>query len=192
MNNFKLTDFIVQKNVLSADLCKNIIKDTLHDHWQQHQWYVSSENKSISYNNKELDVLFPPPTITQQVFDQVVGNFAEYFNTCDQLISDINFSKTVNNCCGIRLNRYSTGTGMRPHFDHIHSLFDGQQKGIPVLSMIGILNDDFKGGELVFFDDYRIETNVGDLIVFPSCFLYPHRISEVTEGTRYSFVSWAW
>jgi len=58
--------------------------------------------------------------------------------------------------------------------------------------MIGILNEDYDGGELVFFDDYKIKTKTGDLIIFPSCFLYPHAIEEVTKGTRYSFVSWAW
>ena len=192
MSNFKLTDFIIQKNVLSKELCNSMIKDTTHEHRQQHQWYINSEDKSMSYEDKEFDVLFPSSVITQQVFEQVVGNFAEYFKVCDKLTQSINFSKTVNNCCGIRLNRYSAGTCMRPHFDHIHSLFDGQQKGIPVLSMIGILNDEFEGGELVFFEDYKIKTQVGDLIVFPSCFLYPHRINEVISGTRYSFVSWAW
>ena len=38
---------------------------------------------------------------------------------------------------------------MRKHFDHIHSIFDGQYKGIPVLSFIGILNNNYLGGELV-------------------------------------------
>lgn len=36
---------------------------------------------------------------------------------------------------------------MRKHYDHIHSIFDGQRKGIPVLSMLGILNNDYEGGE---------------------------------------------
>jgi predicted 2-oxoglutarate/Fe(II)-dependent dioxygenase YbiX len=58
--------------------------------------------------------------------------------------------------------------------------------------MIGILNDDYEGGELTFFEDHKIETRTGDIIIFPSCFLYPHAIQEVVKGTRYSFVSWAW
>jgi len=154
MNDFKLTDFILQKNVVSKELCKEIIDLTTNDDWQKHQWYMVQDDKSVSYDDKELDVLFPDPILT--------------------------------------LNRYTPGTTMRTHIDHIHSLFDGRQKGIPVLSMIGILNEDYDGGELVFFDDYKIKTKTGDLIIFPSCFLYPHAIEEVTKGTRYSFVSWAW
>lgn len=192
MNDFKLTDFILQKNVVSKELCKEIIDLTTTDDWQKHQWYMVQDDKSVSYDDKELDVLFPDPILTSKLFEIVVGNFAQYFQTCTGLSSQINYSKTINSCCGIRLNRYTPGTTMRTHIDHIHSLFDGRQKGIPVLSMIGILNDDYDGGELVFFDDYKIKTKTGDLIIFPSCFLYPHAIEEVTKGTRYSFVSWAW
>jgi hypothetical protein len=193
MKEFKLTDFIVQKNAIPEELCKEMIELTANDHWQQHQWYVAQDDKSMSYEDKELDVLFPDPVITQKLFELVVGNFAEYFtDTCNPLHAQINFGQTINSCCGIRMNRYSEGTLMRPHFDHIHSLFDGSQKGIPVLSMIGVLNEDYEGGDLVFFDDYKIKTKTGDLIIFPSCFLYPHAIEEITKGTRYSFVSWAW
>jgi hypothetical protein len=32
----------------------------------------------------------------------------------------------------------------------------------------------------------------GDVIIFPSTFLYPHKVNEVKKGIRYSFVSWAW
>jgi predicted 2-oxoglutarate/Fe(II)-dependent dioxygenase YbiX len=71
-------------------------------------------------------------------------------------------------------------------------LFDGQQKGIPVLSLVGVLNDEYEGGELTFFDDYKLDLKQGDVVVFPSCFLYPHKVNEITKGTRYSLVSWAW
>ena len=81
---------------------------------------------------------------------------------------------------------------MRPHFDHIQSLFDGEKRGIPVLSVIGALNDhsDYEGGGLVFWDDFEIKLDKGDILIFPSCYLYPHRVQEVTKGERYSFVCW--
>ena len=30
------------------------------------------------------------------------------------------------------------------HADHIHSMFDGEKKGIPILSVLGVLNDDYE------------------------------------------------
>ena len=74
----------------------------------------------------------------------------------------------------------------------LNGLVDGEKKGIPVLSIIGILNDDYEGGELIMFEDEKIDTKKGDLLIFPSNFLYPHEIAPVTEGVRYSYVSWVW
>ena len=38
----------------------------------------------------------------------------------------------------------------------------------------------------------KIPFKTGDILIFPSTFLYPHVVKEVTEGTRYSFVAWAY
>ena len=81
---------------------------------------------------------------------------------------------------------------MREHFDHIYSLFDGREKGIPVLSFILNLNDNYEGADLLFWDDYRISLGLGDIVIFPSIFLFPHKVSETIKGQRYSAVSWAW
>lgn len=32
--------------------------------------------------------------------------------------------------------------------------------------------------------------NEEDIIIFPGVFLYPHKITPITKGTRHSFVSW--
>lgn len=92
----------------------------------------------------------------------------------------------------IRFNRYNENQNMHVHCDHIHDIFDGQKRGIPSLSIIGLLNDDFEGGNLEFFDDYEVKMKQGDLLMFPSNFLYPHKVKPITEGVRYSYVSWVW
>jgi len=191
MNN-KLTDFILVKNVISKDICEKIIEKTKDATWQQHAWYDNTTESRSSAKEKELDVLFPTSDVSQLVFEHVVNSFSTYEAICKPLSSEANFNGTISQCCPIRLNRYNKNTWMRPHFDHIYSLFDGEHKGIPVLSLIGLLNDDFEGGELTFFDDYKLDLKQGDVVVFPSCFLYPHKVNEITGGTRYSFVSWAW
>jgi predicted 2-oxoglutarate/Fe(II)-dependent dioxygenase YbiX len=81
---------------------------------------------------------------------------------------------------------------MRSHLDHIHSLFDGKEKGIPVFSIVGNLNDDYEGAEFYFWDDYVVPLGAGDILMFPSLFMYPHGVKEARKGNRYSFVSWAW
>ena len=32
----------------------------------------------------------------------------------------------------------------------------------------------------------------GDVLIFPSNFMYPHRVTEVKRGIRYSAISWVW
>ena len=81
---------------------------------------------------------------------------------------------------------------MRPHCDHIHDLFDGNTKGIPILSIVGSLNNDYNGGDFIMWGNQKIEIPAGSIIVFPSNFMYPHCVTQVTEGTRYSFVSWVY
>ena len=54
------------------------------------------------------------------------------------------------------------------------------------------LNDNYEGGEFIMFDNHEIKFKQGDLIIFPSNFLYPHKVEPVIKGTRYSFVSWVW
>ena len=84
---------------------------------------------------------------------------------------------------------------MVKHADHIHSIFEnglGTPTGIPILSVIGVLNEDFEGGEIEMFENTKIKPQTGDVLIFPSNFLYPHKVCEVTKGTRYSFVSWVY
>jgi len=33
---------------------------------------------------------------------------------------------------------------------------------------------------------------IGEMIIFPSNFLFPHEIKPIKKGTRYSFVSWVY
>jgi predicted 2-oxoglutarate/Fe(II)-dependent dioxygenase YbiX len=40
--------------------------------------------------------------------------------------------------------------------------------------------------------DYVRGIPANHILVFPSDFLYPHKVCEVTSGERFSFVSWAW
>lgn len=91
----------------------------------------------------------------------------------------------------IRINRYCENTSMDFHCDHISTMFDGKKRGIPILSILGSLNDDYEGGELIFFEDKKITLKAGDVMVFPSNFLYPHKVNTITKGIRYSFVCWA-
>lgn len=59
------------------------------------------------------------------------------------------------------------------------------------MSTIYYINDDYKGGEIVFprFGiTYKPKAN--ELLIFPSTYVYNHSVLPVLEGTRYAVVSW--
>ena len=92
----------------------------------------------------------------------------------------------------IRFNRYKKNKKMAMHCDHIQTIFQGERRGIPTLSCLGVLNENYTGGEFIMFDDMKIKFETGDLIIFPSIFLFPHRVEPVKKGIRYSYISWTW
>ena len=110
------------------------------------------------------------------------------------------FKFPINAGSSPRFNRYTPDQKMESHIDHIHSCFDGRFKGVPVLSVIGGLNNDFEGGEFTFqfgfseenYEEMPIRLEKGDVIVFPSIFPWRHQVMPVTKGIRYSWVSWVW
>lgn len=63
-----------------------------------------------------------------------------------------------------------------------------------IVSMSICLNNDFDGGEFKFLlpngDEIQYPQNVGDLIMFPSNFMFPHQVNKITRGTRYALIAW--
>ena len=79
--------------------------------------------------------------------------------------------------------KYNIGQHFEEHTDHGFSYN-------ATVSMVAYINDDFKGGELYFrLQDLLYKPEAGDLIIFPSNFMYPHKAMAVTDGIKYSIVT---
>jgi predicted 2-oxoglutarate/Fe(II)-dependent dioxygenase YbiX len=49
----------------------------------------------------------------------------------------------------------------------------------------------YEGGEFSFFGkEHIIKASKGDVIMFPSNFVYRHEVLPVTKGTRYAIITW--
>ena len=185
----KVVDYIYKKNILPKQFCKDVIKEIKNKDWQKHQWYDPNTGSMQSEQTKELDVLSITQEL-QQKFIPYMFQITKEYNEKFAIKENKKTSQLVHKFTPIRFNKYSKGTVMREHYDHIHSIFDGQNKGIPVLSYVGNLNEDYTGGDLVICGK-SMNLKTGDICIFPSCFLYPHEVTELKKGIRYSFVSWA-
>jgi hypothetical protein len=184
-----LMDYVkVYENHIPTDLCKSAVENLNKINWREHTFYKTS-GEYVSYDHElsvSDDYIPEKPEITKRLWFALERYIVKDFKSFEPWFSGwAGYSE-------IRFNRYDPTTQMKLHCDHIHSLFDGQIKGIPILTVLGGLNDDYEGGELLMFGDHRIHLPAGAVVVFPSNFMFPHEVKPVKSGIRYSYVSWTW
>lgn len=188
MNN--LENYIKIYSKLDKEFCNKIILELKKANWEQHKFYDNKNNTFQSQSgSKELDVTWDNIPSRKELTDKTWETVKKY------ILEDLNKSyfDGWQGFTHIRFNRYKKTKLMALHCDHIHSMFDGNVKGIPILSVLGLLNDDYEGGEFFMFDEEKeIKLKAGDIMIFPSVFLYPHRVAPVTKGVRHAFVAWVW
>lgn len=188
--NDSLKDYIKIYNVLNYLQCKEILNYVEKFNWHPHKFYNHFNNTEYTRSgDNELEMSWFEENTEQRkiLMNSLRQSFLNY-------VKELNFPwlSGWQGYSDVKLNRYTVDKVMARHYDNITSLFDGTRKGIPTLSAVGLLNDNFSGGEFIMFENTTIELKPGDVVVFPSTFLYPHEILPVTNGIRYSFVSWAW
>jgi predicted 2-oxoglutarate/Fe(II)-dependent dioxygenase YbiX len=183
---YTILDFVkVYKKALTSEQCSYVIKKIDDSLWQPHQWASYStvvDKEEIDTNCNELS------GISRILVSGCINTVVNEYKKNIKKVLGTEYGR--NGMTVPRINRYTVGGNMAPHVDHITSIFDGERKGIPTLSIVGLLNDDFDGGEFRFWDKYNMDLEIGDIMVFPSNFLYKHQVDKVTRGCRYSFVSW--
>ena len=178
----KITDYIhCYENLLKKDICKAIID-----------------------NSKNLDF------IKAQTLDEE-RNIKTESNPrrCYMDWLDKKFNTDLYKAVGKMLNLYAKdhpffGTGLTTEdTGYQHLIYVGTQQGeykehtdhadlYPrVLTCSFILNEDFDGGDFVFFGGkYKVPPKTGSAVVFPSNFCFPHAVTPVTNGDRHAVITW--
>ena len=184
-----IEDYIYVENHIPVEVCEELIDECNKKKWKKHTWNNYASGTFESEETKELDVM--PCTKEQQnkITPHLIKALEKY-----QIKHSWPGQKTsppwLTKFSPIRFNKYEVGNMMREHYDHIHSIFDGKMKGVPIVSIVANLNEDYEGAEF-YCRGKEIPLKTGDILLFPSTFMYPHEVKEATKGTRYSFVSWA-
>ena len=182
----------IYKNVLSKDQCGNII-NTLENNlskegpysWQGamvtegHEAILEARNCldfKIGQNNlgPESDYNKELYKIHKESFDAfypAVEDYGQYWGVVMRYYEVFNFVKYE-----------GTGQHFAVHADHGPAY-------VTTVSAVGYLNDDYEGGELIFPRfDLKIKPEPGDLVVFPSTFIYEHSSEPIINGDKYSIV----
>lgn len=193
----KLKDFIVtRENVFSEGLCDELIEEYKHDNWREAQ--VFNSRKNYRTNEQLMISSYESMSVKKRrsELDQII------FNTISPIIAE--YAKNFNgyleyqNDSGYLLLKYQSGQYYKEHTDDATQVIFGAN-GLPTedslrkrkITFIVQLNDNFKGGGISFFGDtHRVAVKKGSAILFPSNCLFPHQALPVTEGIRYSLITW--
>ena len=182
----KLKDYIhVYKNAISHEFCSEILKEYKKDDYE-----VGTINDFETSRYRNCDVVYISnydtieknqnnrKSIDEGIYDIIHKGIKKYLKK----YSPHTFN--MNGDTGYQLIRYKTGDYVTEHID----TSSGEHR---TLSCSLLLNDDYEGGELSFFNKrYKLKGSKGDLVIFPSSFTYPHEVLPVISGTRYSIVTW--
>lgn len=179
------------RNAIKQDECSKIIQD-LEDEmslgipgieWsgakvndQEDHSYVRNcvdlrfKKKDLGKTLPENQTLFDIHTKIENALDQCLIHYGRLWNLHIDYKEAFNFVK------------YNPGKYFKVHSDH------GPYYTCTISAVI-YLNDNFEGGELEFVrQGVVIKPQAGDIVLFPSNFVYEHASLEVKSGTKYSVV----
>jgi hypothetical protein len=114
-------------------------------------------------------------SLWQDVYDAQEPAVADYCKEYN--IHQLNYWEAFN------FIKYGEGQHFQEHHDHGFSYNC-------TVSLVAYINDDYEAGELSFrLQNLKIKPEAGDLFIFPSTFMYPHKAEVVTSGIKYSIVT---
>ena len=170
-------------NLINHDFCDEII-DSYKNFNLKHLPVIDSVSTSTKINKNERNVLGCNVHPNKYPFNKIKEQIEKAYIYYKVKFAFIKSNK-INQ---IDLLKYEVGGAYGYHID----CYTDYSR---TTSVIINLNDDYKGGDLVFTDQNcneikKCNLQKGSIVFFPSNFMYPHGIKPVTEGIRYSVVAW--
>ena len=112
------------------------------------------------------------------VYDDINGCLTQCLNHYESRYNfKMEFMEAIN------FIRYQPGQHFSVHSDHGFSY-------TCTLSSVMYMNDDYEGGELWFpYLDITYKPEKGDIVLFPSTYIFAHASLKVTAGVKYSAVT---
>lgn len=170
----ELKDYILElPNLIPDEKCNEIIR------WSENQQWKNSfvDDGSIEKNIRNCQYV----SLNESPFDsELFAYVSKAIQKYAQVYKNISISKDT----GYELLKYEKDGFYKEHVDSYAA-----NPRIITLSLT--INDNFEGGEWSFFGGkHKMSPKKGSAILFPSNFMYTHAILPITNGTRYSIITW--
>jgi hypothetical protein len=192
--NHRLSDFIVVvRKLIPEEDCKSII--AAYGNNPRWQWsMVGREHVEVNFEHRkvrQINLSDPGLTGSDDKFfniDKKVFNYAGLArNTYIKTLQEKRGIESVPDASsdeGYVLLHYKEGYYFKEHAD------DRGGTGRSLTLTLN-LNEDYEGGLFRFLrGEFDVKLGTGDAVMFPSNFLFPHEVTEISRGERYSIVTW--
>ena len=180
-----MKDYILEiKKIIPESFCKKII--SYFDNSLYEPGTVSGKDKSV--RNCDARNMQHTNTFGEKICSNYV--LKKIFDCKDLYATKFSYlhCKKISSCELLKYEHNQYKAGYKFHTDMGFSVSERQ------ISVSICLNNEFSGGEFVFDfpnqNNYQVPQNVGDAIVFPSNFMFPHQVNRITKGTRYALIGW--
>ena len=187
----KMSDHILYlPSFIDKDICKSVMK--------------SLDNLERDYSapytdgllNDDADTYFDPDIkFIDKVRDRIfIDGLKEYASKVRSFNWSYFDTKSFH-CSEMIIRRYNEGSEFKYHHDDIigeifpHWFLRRQN----ILTCNFYFSDarDYEGGDLKFTcSDKKYHTSMGDIIIFPSNWMFYHEVQKITKGKRYSGTVW--
>ena len=177
---FELRDYIREyRNILSEDECRLMVKRT---EPTEPATTITGVDRSI--RNCYVKRIDDPESdkILFRCVGKILEEYSEEFNYLKSYSVDSSYNDT-----GYDMLKY-VGSENGFYAEHVDNGFNVNSRK---LSVSFILNEEYTGGQFSFSNNsYVVEPSTGSAVVFPSNFCFPHQILPVSNGNRYSVITW--
>lgn len=154
--------------------------------WNHSSQLTRSDNNTFvnDYRSSDSQALSIKTSTDFEIFERA---FCSIINSAANFYRQYNTHFWASGYYGCDVLRYRTGQKFDVHIDVAGKGNESRRQ----LSICTYLNDDYKGGELVFpRQAIKYKPESGDVVMFPSNFCYPHASLPVIDGVKYAVVTW--
>jgi len=189
--NHRLSDYIVVlRGIISTEKCQQILdlyKENLEWEWAQTTSGLNLDQRKVK------QIRISDASVKRQgdkyvkmdnyIFEIMARAKDTYLKTLSERRGILHLPE-INSDEGYVLLHYAQGYYFKEHCDHGTGM-------TRVLTCTLNLSDDHDGGLFRFLrGEFDVRLNAGDAVLFPSSFLFPHEVTEITRGERHAIVTW--
>jgi len=189
--NHRLSDYIVViRGIISSEMCQQVVD--LYKNNSKWNWARTGDGVNLD-TRKVKQMWISDPSVCQENSDYEKMD-AEIFKVMSKAKSiyietlekkrGITHLPNISSDEGYQLLHYSEGYYFKEHCDN----GGGMSR---ILTCTLNISDDHDGGLFRFLrGEFDVRLNAGDAVLFPSNFMFPHEVTEITRGERHSIVTW--